>query len=44
MLGEGLGEKNGENVIVMMYVVYVHGGCCDHDAYPWWGNRVVKEF
>jgi len=23
-----------ENVIVMMYVVYVHGGCKDHDGYP----------
>ena len=33
-----------ENVIVMMYVVYVHGGCSDHVGYPWWGNRVVKEF
>jgi len=27
-----------ENVIVMIYVVYVHGGCIDHDEYPWWGK------
>ena len=27
-----------ENAIVIMYVVYVHGGCCDHDGYPWWGK------
>jgi len=27
-----------ENVIMMMYVVYVHGGCNDHDGYPWWGK------
>ena len=25
-----------ENVIMMMYVVYVHGGCNDHVGYPWW--------
>ena len=24
-----------ENVIMMMYVVYVRGGCSDHDGYPW---------
>jgi len=23
-----------ENVIVMMYDVYVHGRCSDHDGYP----------
>jgi len=23
-----------ENVIVMMYAVYVHRGCSDHDGYP----------
>ena len=27
-----------ENVIAMMYVVYVHGGCGDHVGYPWWGK------
>ena len=27
-----------ENVIVMMCDVYVHGGCSDHDGYPWWGK------
>jgi len=25
-----------ENVIMMMYVLYVHEGCSDHDRYPWW--------
>jgi len=23
-----------DDVIVMMYVVYVHGGCIDHVGYP----------
>jgi len=27
-----------ENAIMMMHVVYVHGGCSDHDGYPWWGK------
>ena len=27
-----------DNVIVMMYVVYVHGGCNDHVGYPWRGK------
>ena len=31
-------------VIVMMCDVCVHGGCSDHDEYPWYGNKVVKNF
>ena len=27
-----------DDVIVIMYVVYVHGGCSDHVGYPWWGK------
>ena len=27
-----------ENVIMMMYVVYVHGGCSDLVGYPWRGK------
>jgi len=25
-----------DDVIVMMYVVYVHGGCNDQVGCPWW--------
>jgi len=33
-----------ENVIVMMYAVYVHGGAVTMMDIPDGGNRVVKEF
>ena len=33
-----------ENVIVMMYVVHVHGGAVTLLDIPGGGNKVVKEF
>ena len=31
-------DNDVENVIVMMYVVYAHGGCSDLVGYSWWGK------
>ena len=36
-----LDDVDVDDVIMMMYVVYVHGGCSDHVGYPWRGKQSV---